>query len=94
VGARAGAGGVMGALAVAAPGVEDAERFEGFSALTLRAGELSASFVPSLGMVGASLRHAGEELLDRRDGLSAYRDTGATGSPWAPRSPSRAAGAA
>lgn len=79
----------MGALAVAAPAVH-AERFEGFPALTLRAGELSASFVPSLGMVGVSLRHAGEELLDRRDGLRAYRATGAVMGlpllhPWANR---------
>jgi aldose 1-epimerase len=66
------------------------DRLEGFGAVTLRAGELEATFVPELGMVGASLRHAGEELLDRRDGLRAYRDTGAVMGlpllhPWANR---------
>ena len=30
---------------------------------TLAAGDLEATFVPSLGMAGTSLRHAGEELL-------------------------------
>ena len=63
---------------------------EGFDAVTLAAGALEATFVPSLGMVGASLRHAGEELLDRRAGLRAYRDTGAVMGlpllhPWANR---------
>jgi galactose mutarotase-like enzyme len=66
------------------------DEIEGFPAVALTAGELTASFVPSLGMVGASLRHAGEELLDRRDGLAAYRDTGAVCGipllhPWANR---------
>jgi galactose mutarotase-like enzyme len=41
-------------------------------------------------MAGASLRHAGEEMLDRRAGLRAYRDTGAVMGlpllhPWANR---------
>jgi aldose 1-epimerase len=63
---------------------------EGFDAVTLSAGALEATFVPGLGMVGASLRHAGEELLDRRGGLRAYRDTGAVMGlpllhPWANR---------
>jgi aldose 1-epimerase len=63
---------------------------EGFDAVTLAAGPLEATFVPSLGMVGTSLRHAGEELLDRRAGLRAYRDTGAVMGipllhPWANR---------
>jgi hypothetical protein len=38
---------------------------EGFDAVTLTAGPLEAAFVPRLGMVGASLRHAGEELHHR-----------------------------
>src|SRR5215213_10766360 len=63
---------------------------EGFDAVTLAAGPLEATFVPSVGMVGTSLRHAGEELLDRRAGLRAYRDTGAVMGvpllhPWANR---------
>ena len=66
------------------------DAIEGFEAVTLAAGELEADFVPSLGMVGASLRHAGEELLDRRDGLAAYRDAGTVMGvpflhPWANR---------
>jgi aldose 1-epimerase len=63
---------------------------EGFDAVTLSAGALKATFLPRLGMVGASLCHAGEELLDRRAGLRAYRDTGAVMGlpllhPWANR---------
>jgi aldose 1-epimerase len=45
---------------------------------------------PELAMVVASLRHGGEELLGRRNGLEAYADTGATMGipllhPWANR---------
>jgi galactose mutarotase-like enzyme len=63
---------------------------EGFDAVTLAAGPLEASFVPRLGMAGASLRHTGAELLDRRAGLAAYRDRGAVMGvpllhPWANR---------
>jgi aldose 1-epimerase len=71
------------------PSVEH-DSVDGFDAVTLAAGPLEATFVPQLGMVGASLRHAGEELLDRRGGLRAYRDTGAVMGvpllhPWANR---------
>jgi galactose mutarotase-like enzyme len=38
----------------------------------LEAGDLVATFVPEAGMVGASLRHRGEELLGQRSGLEAY----------------------
>jgi galactose mutarotase-like enzyme len=63
---------------------------EGVDAVTLAAGALEATFVPRLGMVAASFRHAGEELLDRRGGLRAYRDAGAVMGvpllhPWANR---------
>src|SRR3954451_19417039 len=63
---------------------------EGFETMTLSAGELAASFAPGLGMAGVSLRHTGEELLDRRDGLSAYAERGAVMGipilhPWANR---------
>src|SRR3954451_13830531 len=63
---------------------------EGFETVTLSAGELEASFAPGLGMAGVSLRHGGEELLDRRAGLSAYADRGAGMGipilhPWANR---------
>ena len=45
---------------------------EGQPAVGLEAGDLQAAFVPGAGMVGASLRHRGEELLGLRDGLAAY----------------------
>ena len=41
------------------------------SARALRAGELEAVFLPARGMLGASLRHRGVELLRRVDGLDA-----------------------
>jgi galactose mutarotase-like enzyme len=63
---------------------------EGFKTLTLTAGRLEAAFAPELGMAGVSLRHDGEELLDRRAGLAAYARTGAVMGipllyPWANR---------
>ena len=36
---------------------------EGEAAVTLAAGELEATFLPGLGLLGTSLRHRGEELL-------------------------------
>jgi aldose 1-epimerase len=63
---------------------------DGFETLTLAAGELEAVFAPGVGMAGVSLRHAGEELLDRRAGLAAYAERGAVMGipilhPWANR---------
>jgi aldose 1-epimerase len=63
---------------------------DGFRTVTLSAGELEASFAPGLGMAGVSLRHAGEELLDRREGLRAYAERGTVMGipllhPWANR---------
>ena len=63
---------------------------EGFETVTLSAGPLEAEFAPSLGMAAVSLRHHGDELLDRRAGLSAYARTGAVMGvpllyPWANR---------
>lgn len=54
------------------------------------AGELEATFVPDVGMVGVSLRHHGEELLHQGGGLSAYETSGSTFAipllhPWANR---------
>jgi galactose mutarotase-like enzyme len=46
--------------------------------LTLRAGQLEADVAPEAGMVVASLRWRGEELLGLRKGLAAYEATGAT----------------
>jgi aldose 1-epimerase len=51
---------------------------EGYPALTLSAGDLTATFVPQLGMIGASLTHRGEELLGQRNGLPAYEAKGST----------------
>jgi len=53
-------------------------------------GELEASFVPELGMLGCSLRHRGEELLELRGGVERYAETGKTAgipllAPWANR---------
>jgi galactose mutarotase-like enzyme len=45
---------------------------------TLRAGQLEADVAPEAGMVVASLRFRGEELLALRKGLQAYAETGAT----------------
>jgi galactose mutarotase-like enzyme len=58
--------------------------------IELRAGDLEAAYVPDAGMVCASLRHAGAELLGQRGGLQAYRERGSTFGipllhPWANR---------
>lgn len=65
---------------------------EGFATWTLASGggELAAELAPGAGMVGCSLRHRGEELLERRDGLRAYAEKGKTMGipllhPWANR---------
>jgi galactose mutarotase-like enzyme len=57
---------------------------------TLTAGPLVARWVPDVGMVGASLRHAGYELLGQRGGLDAYMSRGSSFGipllhPWANR---------
>ena len=58
--------------------------------VTLTAGDLAATFVPSLGMIGSSLRHRGDELLGQRGGLEKYAASGSTMGipllhPWANR---------
>jgi aldose 1-epimerase len=63
---------------------------DGHDAVVLSAGELEATFVPELGMIGASLRHAGDELLHPGDGLRSYRNDGSLLGlpllhPWANR---------
>jgi aldose 1-epimerase len=63
---------------------------DGYERAGLKAGDLEATFLPGVGMVGASLRHAGEELLDRRAGVAAYAARGAVMGipllhPWANR---------
>jgi len=42
----------------------------------LRAGPLTATWLPEHGMVGSSFTHEGEELLGQRGGLDAYRAKG------------------
>jgi aldose 1-epimerase len=59
-------------------------------AVTLEAGSLEAIFLPSHGMLGASLRHQGEEILGRVEDLeTAARKGSAAGipllHPWANR---------
>jgi aldose 1-epimerase len=69
-----------------------AGELEGHETWTLSsfASDLHASFAPGAGMVGCSLRHAGEELLDLQGGLEEYVDSGAAMGipllyPWANR---------
>ena len=52
---------------------------EGGAGVTLSSGLLDATFVPELGMVGVSLRHAGHELLALPGGLDGYRAGNVTG---------------
>jgi aldose 1-epimerase len=56
----------------------------------LVAGELEAIFLPRRGMLGASFRHRGEELLRRLENLEAAAARGSTAGipllyPWANR---------
>jgi aldose 1-epimerase len=66
---------------------------EGEPAVTLAAGDLEATFLPGLGLLGTSLRHRGEELLALPGGVDGYRDGNVTGlpilAPWANRLPGR-----
>jgi aldose 1-epimerase len=63
--------------------------FDGEPAVVLAAGELEATFLPGLGLLGASLRHRGEELLALPGGVAGYRGGHVTGlpilAPWANR---------
>ena len=63
---------------------------DGFDVAWLSAGELEVAFAPAVGMIGASLRHRGEELLGQRAGLRGYAERGKTMGipllhPWANR---------
>src|SRR4051812_22631798 len=69
--------------------IEETTR-EGYPAVRVTNGDLAATFVPGLGMIGASLEHQGEELLGQRNGLAAYEAKGSTMGipllyPWANR---------
>jgi aldose 1-epimerase len=67
-------------------------RVEGYEAVRLRSSsdDVDATFVPSAGMVGASLRDRGVELLHRNGGVRRYARGGSTMGipllhPWANR---------
>ncbi|MGA7328359.1 MAG: aldose 1-epimerase [Rhodomicrobium sp.] len=60
------------------------------AAITLAAGDLKATFLPSYGMLGASLRHKGEEILGRVEDLESAALKGSAAGipllhPWANR---------
>lgn len=63
--------------------------WRGEAAVTLVCGLLEATFLPDLGMLGASLRHDGDELLALPAGLAGYRASHQSGlpllAPWANR---------
>lgn len=63
--------------------------FEGIDSIELRAGPYSATFLPELGMLGASLTCDGLEYLSLHGGVDAYRAGHTTGipllHPWANR---------
>ena len=67
--------------------------FRGEPAITLRAGELAATFVPGVGMTGVSLRYRGREHLALPGGLDALRAGHTAGlpllAPWGNRLASR-----
>lgn len=57
--------------------------------MTLAAGDIDATFLPGVGMVGVSLRRAGRQHLSLHGGIDAYRAGHTTGlpllAPWANR---------
>jgi galactose mutarotase-like enzyme len=63
--------------------------FEGEPAVELVSGDVTAAFLPGLGLTGASLRHRGRERLALRDGLDGLRSGRTAGlpllAPWANR---------
>ena len=64
-------------------------RWRGVAAVTLTSGELQATFIPEMNLLGASLRLGGEEFLALPGGVGAYRRIRTTGlpllAPWANR---------
>jgi galactose mutarotase-like enzyme len=67
----------------------DERSFRGEPAIVLAAGEITATFVPRLGMTGVSLRYRGHEFLALPGGLPGLRDGKTMGlpllAPWANR---------
>lgn len=63
--------------------------FEGVDAVELDAGGYTATFLPDLGMLGASLTYDGQQLLSLHGGVDGYRAGHTTGlpllHPWANR---------
>ena len=66
--------------------------YQGYPARTLisNQADLEVTFVPGIGMIGASLKHKGDELLGQRGGLARYEATRSTMGipllhPWANR---------
>jgi aldose 1-epimerase len=74
-------------------GTVEQHKFRGEPAITLRSGELAATFVPGVGMTGVSLRYGGREHLALPGGLGALRAGHTAGlpllAPWANRLASR-----
>jgi hypothetical protein len=58
-------------------------RWRGVAAVTLASGELAATFIPEMNLLGASLRLGGEEFLASPGGVGAYRRVRTTGLPAA-----------
>jgi galactose mutarotase-like enzyme len=77
--------------AMASPHAVEATEIDGFPALRLSSpAAVTATYVPGVNMVGASLTHDGDELLAQRGGLARYEATGSTFGipllhPWANR---------
>ena len=75
------------------PAAVEQHKFRGEPAITLRAGELAATFVPNVGMTGVSLRYRGREHLALPGGLDALRAGHTAGlpllAPWGNRLASR-----
>ena len=75
-------------------GPNDSSRYAGLlnspSPRTLVAGNIEAVFLPEQGMLGASLRHRGAEILGRMDDLEAAYANGSSAGipllhPWSNR---------
>jgi aldose 1-epimerase len=64
-------------------------RFRGVAAVVVSAGDLSATFLPDVGLTGVSLRYRGREHLALPGGLPALREGATLGipllAPWANR---------
>ena len=71
----------------------DERRFRGEPAITLEAGELTATFLPCVGMTGVSMRWRGREYLAVPGGIAQLRAGATAGlpllAPWANRLASR-----